>query len=110
MDLQTSPDYAALDVPLVSIAFDSAAEQMNLISQYGISGVPMLVDAYGAVSEAYGVLRYAVGTGEPGHTFVLVGADGDIAWYRDYGAAENGGTMYVDPAEITREVATALGG
>jgi hypothetical protein len=34
-------------------------------------------------------------SGEPGHTFVLVGKDGTVRWIRDYGAPENGGFMYV---------------
>ena len=70
----------------------------------------MLVDADHSVSEAYDVLQWAVGTGEPGHTFILVGAKGKIAWIRDYGAPENGGLMYVPVDELTREVDRHLDG
>jgi hypothetical protein len=37
-----------------------------------------LTDAAGQVAEAYAVLRWAMPTGEPGHTFVLVGMDGEM--------------------------------
>ena len=53
-------------------------------------------------------MRKSVGTGEPGHTFILVGADGKIAWIQDYGAPENRGAMYVDPLEISANVKAEL--
>jgi hypothetical protein len=68
----------------------------------------MLVDADGSVSELYNVLQWAVGTGEPGHTFILVDEDGKIAWVRDYGAPENGGVMYVPVAELTAQINQSL--
>jgi hypothetical protein len=43
-------------------------------------------------------------SGEPGHTFFLVGTDGAIRWLRDYGAPEHGGAMYVAPDEIASQV------
>ena len=76
--------------------------------EYGITDVPMLVDADHTVSEAYDVLQWAVGTGEPGHTFILVDTDGKIAWIQDYGAPENGGSMYVPVEELTAEVSRHL--
>ncbi len=69
----------------------------------------MLVDADHQVSEAYDVLQWAVGTGEPGHTFVLVDEQGTVVWLRDYGAPENGGVMYVPVDELTQQMAQALG-
>ena len=61
------------------------------------------------VSETYDVLQWAVGTGEPGHTFILVDSDGKIAWIRDYGAPENGGVMYVPVGELTAQIRENLG-
>jgi hypothetical protein len=69
----------------------------------------MLVDAERSVSRTYDVLQWAVGTGEPGHTFILVDAEGEIAWIRDYGALENGGLMYVPAAELTAQILQHLG-
>jgi peroxiredoxin len=97
-----------LDVTILSIAFDPQNEQAASQMEYGIRA-PMLVDADGAVSETYDVLQWAVGTGEPGHTFILVDADGQIAWVRDYGAPENGGVMYVPVAELTSQISQNLG-
>jgi peroxiredoxin len=82
--------------------------QAAVKQEYGIT-VPMLVDADHQVSEAYDVLQWAVGTGEPGHTFVLVDEQGTVVWLRDYGAPENGGVMYVPVDELTQQIAQALG-
>jgi hypothetical protein len=54
------------------------------------------------------VLKWAVASGEPGHTFVLVDIDGTITWIRDYGAPENGGVMYVPVDELTQQVKNQL--
>jgi len=76
--------------------------------EFSIHGVPILVDSDHAVSEQYDVLQWAIGTGEPGHTFILVNAEGEIAWIQDYGAPENRGVMYVPVEEMTFEVASHL--
>ncbi len=54
------------------------------------------------------MLRWAVGTGEPGHTFVLVDEEGEVDWIRDYGAPENGGVMYVPVAELVEKIQSHL--
>lgn len=66
------------------------------------------MDADHEVSEAFGVLKWAVGSGEPGHTFVLVGADGTVLWVQDYGAPENGGRMYVPVEELVQNIGERL--
>lgn len=38
--------------------------------------------------------------GGPGHTFVLLDKSGTVRWIQDYGAAENGGRMYVPLDEL----------
>ncbi|MBN1965657.1 MAG: redoxin domain-containing protein [Anaerolineae bacterium] len=109
VDLQNDAGFQALGVPLVSIAFDSLDQLAGGAAEYGITAVPLLSDGDHAVSEAYGVLQWAVASGEPGHTFVLVDGDGQIAWLQDYGAPENRGVMYVEVDELTQEVGGALG-
>ena len=96
-----------MDVAILSVAFDPADEQAAVKQDYGIAA-PMLVDADAAVSTTYDVLQWAVGTGEPGHTFILVDEAGEIAWIRDYGAPENGGLMYVPIDELTQHIQAAL--
>lgn len=105
MDLQSDPEFQDLDVAFVSIAFDTAEQQAEAISEYEISNVPMLVDADQSVSEAYDVLKWAVGTGEPGHTFILVDAAGNIAWIRDYGSPQlPNPVMYVPPLDLVEQI------
>jgi len=108
VDLQQDPDFSEMDVALVSIAFDSPAELAAGMQEFGIVGVPMATDADGSVSDQYGVLRWALATGEPGHTFVLVDQAGEVAWIRDYGAPENGGVMYVPPSDLVAQIRAHL--
>lgn len=108
VDLQNDEDFQALGVPVLSIAFDTVEEQQAEVAALGITEVPMLSDASHEVSQAYGVLEWAVGTGEPGHTFVLIDEAGKIVWIKDYGAPENGGVMYVPIPELTQLVKESL--
>ena len=52
VDLQNDPNFQALDVAVVNIAFDSFEEQASSMVEYGITDVPMLIDADHAVSDA----------------------------------------------------------
>lgn len=108
MDLQNSAEFEAMGVEIVSIARDPAQEQELAARELGIN-VPMLIDANGDVTRAYDVMKYALSNGEPGHTFVLVDAHGNIVWLKDYGAPDNPNrTMYVEINELYREVRNAL--
>lgn len=111
MDLQNDPEFQALNAGFFSIALDSAAEQAAAIPEYNLpESVPLLVDADSSVSAAYDVLKWAIGSGEPGHTFILVDAAGKVAWIRDYGAPDLADrTMYVPPADLIAQIRTALG-
>ena len=108
MDLENDSEFTDLNVDLVSIAFDSPDVLATAGMEFGVGPTPLLSDPDGSVSEAYDVLQWAVATGEPGHTFVLVDRDGEVVWIQDYGAPENRGVMYVEPIEIATEVAEAL--
>jgi peroxiredoxin len=107
VDLEDSPDFQSLNVALVSIAIDPVADLSQAVSEFGIT-TPLLSDQGRTVSESYGVLRWAMPNGEPGHTFVLVGKDGKVKWVRDYGAPENGGLMWVSVDVLYRELAARL--
>jgi peroxiredoxin len=109
VDLQQDANFQTLNVAILSIAFDSAEEQQQGIAEFGISGVPMLVDADGTVSLAYDVLKWAAGTGEPGHTFILVDSQQRIVWIRDYGSPTlPNPTMYVPIDELVTQIAASL--
>ena len=109
VDLQNDQDFQALDVAVLSIALDSLDEQALGAQEYGITSVPLLSDPDKAVSAAYDVLKWAVASGEPSHTFILVDKDGTVVWIKDYGAPEKpDSTMYVPVDELTREVKAHL--
>lgn len=109
VDLQNSPEFQDLDVQVISIAQDSIAELAPEAQSLGINAVPVLSDPDLQVSAAYDVLQYAIDNGEPSHTFVLVDADGKIAWVKDYGAPDNPNrTMYVEVSELTQFVNSNL--
>lgn len=107
VDLQADHEFLSRDIALVSIARDDLQELDAAGREFNIT-IPLLSDPDNAVAGAYGVLRWAVPSGEPGHTFVLIGKDGRIKWTKDYGAAENGGRMYVPVAELNQELGTLL--
>lgn len=104
VDLQKSKYWQGLDVELLSISPDSLEDWRAAGEDMGIRDFDgVLSDADNEVATKYGVMRWAVGS-EPGHTFVLVDESGEIVWFQDYGALENGGVMYVLPHEVARQV------
>jgi peroxiredoxin len=95
-------------VAILSIALDPAADQAAAQQELGISS-PMLVDENRQVSELYDVTKWAVASGEPGHTFILVDKDGNIAWMRDYGSPNlPDPTMYVPVPDLVAQVRDSL--
>ena len=102
-DLERDQGFQELDVELVSVAIDPPESWRAAASEASISST-LLSDADGSVSASFGVMRWAMGN-EPGHTFVLLDADGQVRWIRDYGAPENGGRMYVPPQELLDDLA-----
>jgi hypothetical protein len=108
VDLQEDKDWQSLDVELLSLSpdpVDAWREAGDEVGMRDFTGV--LTDKANTVATSYGVMQWAVGN-EPGHTFVLVAESGQIAWLHDYGAPENGGSMYVLPQEVTRQVRNHL--
>jgi peroxiredoxin len=107
VDLQNDPTFQSPDVTLISLGTDPLPRLASAAQEWNIT-TPLLSDADGSVSQAYGVLQWATPSGEPGHTFVLIGDDGSVKWIRDYGAPQNGGLMYVPVDELTREISQPL--
>ena len=101
VDLQNSKKFQALNVQIISIARDSVSEMALDAQALSITDVPLLSDPDLAVSANYDVLQWAIENGEPSHTFVLVDANGQIVWVKDYGAPDNPErTMYVEVSEL----------
>ena len=107
MDLQNDPAFQSLDVGFLSIAFDTPEELSQVSREYGTK-IPLLTDRDHSVSEDFDVLQWAVASGEPGHTFVLVDENGKVVWIQDYGAPENRGVMYVPVDELVMEIKNHL--
>lgn len=103
VDLQHDPQFQALDVAVLSIATDPLPALTNAAQEWQTT-IPLLSDTDALVSTAYNVMQWAVPSGEPGHTFVLVGHDGTVQWIRDYGAPAHGGVMYVPVDDLTHEI------
>jgi peroxiredoxin len=110
VDLQNSNQFQALNVQVISIARDSVTEMAAESQALGITDVPVLSDPDLQVSADYNVLQWAIANGEPSHTFILVDANGQIVWVKDYGAPDNPDrTMYVEVAELINFVQENLG-
>jgi peroxiredoxin len=63
---------------------------------------PFLIDTAGAVSRAYGTLGKGMHAGLPGHSFVLIDANGIQKWYGEYPS------MYLAPQELLQQIRTHL--
>jgi peroxiredoxin len=107
VDLQNDPGFESSGVQLLSISPDSVDDWAAQNAELQITQ-PTLSDENNKVWVRYGSLAWTMGTGEPGHTFVLIDGAGRVVWVRDYGAPEHGGAMYVKPAEIMQQVGEAL--
>ena len=107
VDLQNDESFKKLGVELLAISPDPASAWRKEGGALGVT-VPMLSDTNNTVWMHYGIPGWMMATNEPGHTFFLVGADGTVAWVRDYGAMEHGGLMYVDPGKIASQIKEAL--
>ena len=108
VNLQKDKDFQGLNVELLSLSPDSLEDWREAGEDMGIRDFDgVLSDAGNMVATKYGVMRWAIGD-EPGHTFVLVNESGEVAWFQDYGALENGGIMYVVPQEVVRQVRAHL--
>ena len=103
VDLEGSPEFQGLGIALLSVTTNPAQDLAAAQQQWRVEA-PLLSDQGARVSGSYGVLRWAMPSGAPGHTFVLVGMDGRVRWVQDYGAPENGGRMNVPVAELYREL------
>jgi peroxiredoxin len=71
VDLENSEEFAELNISLINLSTDSLEILKLSKEEYGIT-TPILSDSDSEVSETYGVLRWALPSGEPSHTFVLI--------------------------------------
>ena len=107
VDLEGSSQFQSLNIALLSIGTDAIEQLASAARQWGVR-TPHLSDQGGRVTRRYGLSRWTMPSGEPMHTFVLVGKDGRVKWVNDYGAPENGGRMNVPVSELYPHLSKGL--
>jgi peroxiredoxin len=108
VDLQGDQEFRSTHITLLSISPDPVSAWQQEGDDLGIT-LATLSDDGNTVANEYGVMQWGMPTGEPGHTFVLIDANGKVAWIRDYGAPEHGGVMYVPPDQLLRDLQQGRG-
>lgn len=93
----------------VSITNNPPDAMAQKVADEGIS-TPVLSDPNLTVSRAYGANKYGMmGGSTNGHTFIVVGTDGEIKWRADYGGAPDY-TMYVPVENLLADMRKGLDG
>ena len=92
--------FDAEDVTVLPVVMNTREQ---ILADMKLNGVktPFLLDD-GTVSDAYGTLGKGMHAGLPGHSFVLIDADGQQRWYGEYPS------MWLEPTELLAEVRDRL--
>lgn len=73
-------------------------------------GTPVLSDRDLSLADDYDANQYTMmGTSMYGHSFLVIGPDGEIQWRADYGGQPNY-TMYVSPVDLLADLRAGVGG
>jgi peroxiredoxin len=99
--------FGGMGITVVSITTNSMSDMRTWAQNSGITKMMVLPDQSLQVDQEYATL-YAGSMhagSAPGHTFILVGKDGNVLWRKDYGSY----TMYVPMNELIASVKSALG-
>jgi len=93
-------EFAAEDVTVLPIVMNTREQ---ILADMELNGVktPFLLDD-GTVSDAYGTLGKGMHAGLPGHSFVLIDAEGQQRWYGEYPS------MWLDPTALLEKVRNRL--
>lgn len=92
---------------LVSVTVDPLKLLRQKVADEGIS-TAVLSDPKVSLGETYGANQFGMmGTSTYGHSFVLVGPDGQIRWRADYGGAPDH-TMYVRVPALLKDLREGL--
>lgn len=93
---------------LVPITSDAVGPLRQKVEDEELS-TPILSDGDLSLAPSYEANQYGMmGTGMYGHSFVLVGPDGNIQWRADYGGPPKY-TMYVRPTALLEDLREGLG-
>jgi len=89
--------FAAANITVLPIVMNTAEQIKADMAANGVR-TPFLIDTGGTVSKAYGTLGKGMHPGLPGHSFVLIDANGVQRWYGEYPS------MYLSPADLLRQI------
>jgi len=98
---RNAAQFTAANITVLPIVMNTADQIRADMAANGVR-TPFLIDAGGTVSKAYGTLGKGMHAGLPGHSFVLIDANGIQRWYGEYPS------MFLSPADLLREVRTHL--
>jgi peroxiredoxin len=103
VDIERNSDqFSTLDIMVLPIVMNTAEQIRADMAANGVR-TPFLVDD-GTVSAAYGTLGKGMHAGLPGHSFVLIDAEGMQRWYGEYPA------MYLSSADLIAQIRAHLPG
>lgn len=93
-------EFDAAGLTVLPIVMNSKADISADMARYGVT-TPFLLDD-GTASKAYGTLGKGMHADLPGHSFVLIDANGVQRWYGEYPS------MWLDPAELLTQITSRL--
>ncbi|MDO9496907.1 MAG: peroxiredoxin family protein [Nocardioides sp.] len=99
-ELEKTSELAEANVTVLPIVMNTRDQILRDTEANGVT-TPFLLDD-GTVSKAYGTLGNGMHAGLPGHSFVLIDAEGRQRWYGEYPS------MWLDPAELLTEIRDQL--
>ena len=80
---RNAAQFTAANITVLPIVMNTADQIRADMAANGVR-TPFLIDAGGTVSKAYGTLGKGMHAGLPGHSFVLIDANGIQRWYGEY--------------------------
>jgi peroxiredoxin len=99
-EIEKDPAFAEAGITVLPIVMNTAEQITADMTTYGVT-TPFLLDD-GTVSEQYGTLGTGMHEGLPGHSFVLVDADGVRRWSGNYPS------MWLAPEELLKQAQANL--
>lgn len=110
VELQDSAELSEMKVKLIAVTVDPVDKLQPIVKQWGIR-VPLASDTSQKTATDYDTMYIgSMHPGQkPGHTFILVGADGVIKWRYDLPQSQaNAGAMYVPTRQVIDSIREAL--
>lgn len=101
-EIEKDPAFAEAGITVLPIVMNTAEQITADMKTYGVT-TPFLLDD-GTVSKEYDTLGTGMHQGLPGHSFVLVDADGERVWSGNYPS------MWLAPEALLKEVQDRLPG